>query len=602
MVLAKFAAFERRSGSARPPGYESRPVRWIVYLDSEGNPEGGRLRDAMQSQSGTPDGGGKRRQRDAGKPMVVPAIKRTIDDKPALLADNAEYVFGLPRKEGSEGVKRAENRQKLFRELVAACAQETGLSEVKAVSCFLATVVGEMPADLSPEDVITFRVDGALVTDLPQVQEYWARHFEAKTQVSARMRKQRSSDDADDAAALVSQCLVCGQARPVAATHPVAIAGIPGGRSTLVSFNMDAFQSYGLNQSHNAPVCVGCAQDYARGLNRLLAGEDTSLRLGEIAYVFWTREADDDTPRLVTGILGGKDSEDVKQLLQAPLESGAAATRPAQMAASKDAFYAAAFTAHKGRAVMLSWLETTTAEAVENLSRYVRAQAIPTLYPDQPRFFSVYKLAASLLPSRRRRGSEASQLDQRVIVQLVEYAVSGAGLPPWALFQAVRRCRAECEVPAERAALIQLALTAQDPLRGHDRKETAVTNETQKSPAFLCGRLLAILEWAQREAIGNPNTTLVDRFYGSASASPASVFGTLMRNAQAHLGKLRRERRGLYITIERQLEEVLSQLQAFPAVLSLRDQAVFALGYYYQRATRGRPQTSDVAEPTAPAS
>jgi CRISPR-associated protein Csd1 len=238
---------------------------------------------------------------------------------------------------------------------------------------------------------------------------------------------------------------------------------------------------------------------------------------------------------------------------------------------------------------MLSWLETTVGEAVENLARYFRLQAIPPLYRNQQPFFSVYQLAAGLLSESRRR--DRGELDARTLISIVEKALKGGPLPEWLLFQAVRRSRAEQDVSPARAALIQLTLASH--WDDSNDKEEVLNTRTRESPAFLCGRLLAILEWTQREAIGNPNTTLVDRFYGSASSAPASVFGTLLRGAQAHLGKLRREKRGLYVTIERQLEDVLSSLDSFPPVFSLKEQAVFALGYYYQRANRGREAGTD---------
>ena len=108
------------------------------------------------------------------------------------------------------------------------------------------------------------------------------------------------------------------------------------------------------------------------------------------------------------------------------------------------------------------------------------------------------------------------------------------------------------------------------------------------SPPYLCGRLFAILEEAQQRASGwGLNTTLVDRFYGSASTAPASVFGTLIRAATtAHLPKLRKEQRG-YRNVEELLENVAVQLSTtggFPLTLTTKEQAEFALGFYHQRA------------------
>ena len=103
--------------------------------------------------------------------------------------------------------------------------------------------------------------------------------------------------------------------------------------------------------------------------------------------------------------------------------------------------------------------------------------------------------------------------------------------------------------------------------------------------AYLCGRLLAVLERAQRSAIRNLNTTIVDRFYGTASTAPQSVFSRLIRGSRAHLSTLERDSRGAYNAIQTQLEEVMSGIEAFPKTFNLEQQGLFALGYYHQRAS-----------------
>ena len=107
---------------------------------------------------------------------------------------------------------------------------------------------------------------------------------------------------------------------------------------------------------------------------------------------------------------------------------------------------------------------------------------------------------------------------------------------------------------------------------------------TDTRPSYLCGRLLAVLEEIQRAAQGKINTTLVDRFYGSASTAPASVFGNLLGDAQPHLAKLRKTRPGVCAALQQRLEAVMADLPAFPRTLTLQDQALFSLGYYHQRA------------------
>ena len=96
--------------------------------------------------------------------------------------------------------------------------------------------------------------------------------------------------------------------------------------------------------------------------------------------------------------------------------------------------------------------------------------------------------------------------------------------------------------------------------------------------AYRLGRLFAVLERLQRDAVPGANTTIRDRFYGAASATPRVVFPQLMRLAQHHIQKAEY---GLHN--DRTIEEILSGVKEFPSHLSLDDQGFFALGYYHQR-------------------
>jgi len=119
-------------------------------------------------------------------------------------------------------------------------------------------------------------------------------------------------------------------------------------------------------------------------------------------------------------------------------------------------------------------------------------------------------------------------------------------------------------------------------------------------PAYLCGRLLAVLESIQREALGRKiNTTITDQFFGTASSAPASVFGRLIRGSQAHLGKLRKDKKkkSAYEALQSKLEEVLADLEeGFPKTLALKEQGLFGLGYYHQRAFDRAARTAAIAK------
>lgn len=98
---------------------------------------------------------------------------------------------------------------------------------------------------------------------------------------------------------------------------------------------------------------------------------------------------------------------------------------------------------------------------------------------------------------------------------------------------------------------------------------------------YRLGRLFAVLEKIQEEASPGINTTIRDRFYGSASATPVAAFPHLMKLKNHHLAKLENRRR--VVNLERRIGEIMDGLIDFPAHLSLADQGRFAVGYYHQR-------------------
>jgi CRISPR-associated protein Csd1 len=86
------------------------------------------------------------------------------------------------------------------------------------------------------------------------------------------------------------------------------------------------------------------------------------------------------------------------------------------------------------------------------------------------------------------------------------------------------------------------------------------------------------MEKVQQGAIPGANATIKDRFFGSASATPASVFPQLLRLVQHHIDKS--EYGKMY---DKQIEEIICDIKDFPAHMMLDQQGLFAIGYYQQK-------------------
>lgn len=543
MLLSKLAEYaDRPDAPGMPQLYAEGPLRYIIEIDYDGVCRAGELIDLSDPSS-------DRSRRGQRRPL--PQVQRTSGIKPLLLASPADYTLGLPKNPKQE--ERARKCHEAYMELLEKCVAETEEPSVISVLKFLRNNPLDhlkLDEEFDKGGIITFRISGEQrpVIDLPEVQRFWAKHNQPEGQTM--------------------QCLVCGAKRTVLLRLQSKIKGIPGGQTSgtsIISANSDAYESYGLKESTIAPVCAECAEKFTKGCNALLASETNRLRANNGIYIFWTK---------------GNEEYDFNQdismpdpvQVQALLES-AKTGKPTD--ADETAFYAAYLSGSGGRAVVKDWIDTTVGKAKENLAKWFQRQTIAPGSDGENRYYGLMPLAYSTVRERK-------DLHSSTVRTLFNTAIQGKPLPRYILRQAVNRCRVEREIKRPRAALIKLALLSQEPHL--EESYMAEKDQDNANPGYLCGRLFAVLERAQTAAIPKINATIVERQYGTASTAPQRVFPALMKGAQAHLSKLRRDKPGAYHGIQSEIGEITGKLEEFPKTLKLEEQGMFALGYYHQRA------------------
>jgi CRISPR-associated protein Csd1 len=548
VILEKLRDYANRL-DLPPEMYIKIPIRWLIDLDREGN---------LLGFVATEGRGGKR---DRGKDFLAPHVARSSGIRAKLLADTGEYVLGIAREKSEP--TRVERCHQAFVELVKTCAESTNEPSVKAILNYLERLnVQELPLPeaFDPSHNLTFRVEGTMPIDLPLVQSFWA--------TTATDQEEGASGQPST----LMQCLICGEIRPPVKRLPFKIKRIPGGQTSgmaIISANVPAFESYGLEASLIAPTCPECGERFSKAANDLIENERTHITIGPLIYLCWTRE---DRGFSFASLLSAPEPEEVKALLSSAFSGKEAATD-----IDETPFYATAFSASGGRVAVRDWLDTTVGEAKQHLARYFALQRIVERNGAEGRPLRLYDLAAATVRDLNK------ELPPNVPRALLHVALKGGPLPTWLLFQAVKRNRSEQRITRPRAALIKMVLLSQqDHVTLEDTMEKL--DSTNRDPAYLCGRLFALLEAVQRAAIPGSNTTITDRFFGTASSAPASVFGRLLRGAQAHLNKLRKEKPGTYEALQRRLEDVQVDLTTFPRTLTLEAQGMFSLGYYHQRA------------------
>ncbi len=396
-------------------------------------------------------------------------------------------------------------------------------------------------------------------------------------------------------------CSVCGKSDfPILNQPHGMIKRVPDGQTAgcaLVSYNEKAFESYDLKGNDNSSICTKCAKNYVEGLNWLLSNgsgkviEDSNGKskiqfsysnrknLGsDTATIYWTRDEEsiDDI-----NLLDNPDSGEITKLFDS-LNQGD--NRPVK-GIKTNQFYSCTLSGAAARIAIRDWIEISLDNSRDNIAKWFREIAIRAY--GETRYPSIYALA------RAGHNTKYSNdpTNARIATQLWNAALKNSVPPLWILTAILKRIRftestvdgrAKDPVTPERAALIRLILNRNNKNGGIMIREQNDPND--KGQALVCGKIFAVMESIQRAAQGKDlNAGIRERFFSFASTSPAPAFGRLMKLSQNHISKLKHEKPGLAVLLDRQLQELCSFIESFPAIFSLEEQGQFALGYYHQK-------------------
>ncbi len=386
-------------------------------------------------------------------------------------------------------------------------------------------------------------------------------------------------------------CLVTGKWDAIARLHP-AIKGVYGGQSSggsIVSFNADAFESYGKEQGNNAPVSELAAFKYTTALNYLLNRNNRHcLTIGDASTVFWALAADGDqahlTEQLFMQIVQPSDEGEAAQLR--PLVEQLSQGRPlAEISPDIDPstrFYLLGLAPNASRISIRFWLDSSFGELAQRIGEHFQDMALNPLPWRRPP--SIYRLLIQLVPHRDGQKPKADEIPAHLAGELMRSVLTGARYPQALLSQLLLRIRCDGHISPLRIAMIKAVL--QRDYRKHFTKEKPPMSldVNFSNDAYQLGRLFAVLERIQSAAIKDANATITDRYFGSASTVPYSVFPRLVAGGKHHLSKIRKDKPGFAINLDKDLMEIIGKLpQSFPKHLSIQDQGRFAIGYYQQR-------------------
>ncbi len=565
MILQALHEYYRRKGADPDPaqrlpafGLEDKPIPFVIEVTKDGGLV--RLHDTRERVGKTLRGRSE---------QVPKGVKKTSGVAANLLWDTLEYVLGVDTRGNAARV--AEQHAAFRARLEALPPQALQDEGVQAVLRFLdhpqRPRIEQEPAwrdALETNAVVTFRLqgDGDLVCQRPMVLA--------------------NVLDEDDGDAAKTMCLVTGDQAHPERLH-TSIKGVWGAQSSganIVSFNLEAFNSYGKNQGMNAPVGRSAAFAYTTALNHLLSRDSGKrVQVGDASTVFWA-EQPSDLEMAIPDLFGEPPKDDpnrgvlaVKALYSA-IDTGRL-TGPE----GDTRFYVLGLAPNAARIAIRFFHRLPLRELALRIRRHFDDLAIVHGPNDAPHL-SLFRLLLSCAVL-----GKADNIPPNLGGAVVDAILEGPNAPYPALLlnAAVNRCRTERAVAHARAAAIKASLNRviRQGIQEEEFKE--MLDLDNPNAAYRLGRLFAVLERIQEEAAGGPgklNATIRDRYYGAASSTPVAVFTTLLRLKNAHLKKLAT---GRIIWFEKLIGEVTSALTDFPPHLALPDQGRFALGYYHQR-------------------
>lgn len=497
--------------------------------------------------------------------LVPKGVKKTSGIAANLLWDTAEYVLGIDAKGKPERVLQ---QSQAFRARIAALPELAQRDAgIKAVLAFLdAKPVSVLESSdcwneiKETNPVMTFRL--AEDTDL-----VCQREAVVKTLVDA--------DTGDGGENSKRVCLITGEVTVPERLHS-AIKGVWGAQSSganIVSFNLDAFSSFGKQQGDNAPVSQAAAFAYTTALNHLLRkGSRQRLQIGDASTVFWAQEPDE-MEDIFASIFGESDDPDHTEALRAVLESVRAGKFDG--ARGNKRFFVLGLAPNAARISIRFWQAEPLHDIAQRICDWFDDIRIAHA-PHDPEYPSLFRLLTACAVQ-----GKADNVPPNLGGDVMRAILAGSAFPVSWLNAAVQRCRAEQQVTYLRAAALKACLNRGGQYLSDQREFKPMLDLTNRNAAYRLGRLFSALEKVQEEASSGINATIRDRYYGAASSTPVAVFTTLLRLKNHHIAKL--ENKGRATNFEKLIGEIIDGIEEFPAHLSLADQGRFALGYYHQR-------------------
>ncbi len=499
---------------------------------------------------------------------VPEMVTRSSGISANFLCDNSKYILGI---DADGGGQRVEDCYQAAKERHLSLLRDTEGEMAQAVRNFFenwnpreaqrCSAVRDNWEELTDGGNLIFCMGMCYAQDDPGIRETWG-------------KERNISEGVEEI------CLVTGKPEEISRIHKT-IKGVPGAQSSgaaLVSFNAPAFESYGKEQSYNAPVGRYAEFAYTTALNYLLSQKEHTFQLGDSMILFWAESGKKEYQQAFFDFADPKpDNQEVikgifKNLrMYRPICVDGIELNPEQR------FYILSLAPNAARLSVRFFYQDTFGNVLQNIARHYERMAMVKPVWEDREYLGVRQMLFETVNQKSRDKSPIPNMAAMVLQAII----SGTRYPASLYTDTLIRIRSEQgHITWGRASIMKAYLIKN--YKWEEGEKFMGLNEESKDTAYVLGRLFAILEAIQMDANPGIKATIRDRYFNSACATPASIFPVLIKLKNSHMKKLEREKGSSKIYYEQQLTKIMGKLENFPRRLSLEEQGKFALGYYHQ--------------------
>lgn len=509
--------------------------------------------------------------------LVPEMVTRSSGVSANFLCDNAKYLLGISQENDEKDKKRAEECFLAARDKHLSLLNHAEGEMAKAICLFF--------QNWKPEKAMKY----------PKISENWeditdggnlifgmGTHYAQDDMQIKRIWDNRKMEINQEAKGI---CLVTGEQEEISRIHR-GIKGVPGAQSSgaaLVSFNAPSFESYGKEQSYNAPVGKYAEFAYTTALNYLLSDRKYSLQIGDTMVVFWAESGKTDYQDAFLECMEPPidNQEELKGLFER-IQEGKPIIIKGNELNPEQRFFILGLAPNAARLSVRFFYENSFGKILTNISEHYKRMEIIKPKWEENQYLGVQEM---LFETVNKKSTDKKPISNMATMTF-RAILSGDRYPARLYSDTLIRIRAEQDekkLSWKRMSIIKTYLIHN--YKWKEGENYMGLNEESNDIAYVLGRLFSVLESIQADANPGIQATIRDRYFNSACGTPASVFPVLIKLKNSHMKKIGREKEGTKKYYEKLFADIMwkiNEQEGFPKRLSLEEQGKFALGYYHQ--------------------